>query len=34
MSKALFAFFLFVGLLLLYLTVMLEYQFIAAGFCP
>lgn len=34
MGKAAFAFFFFVGLILLYLTIYLEQQFLATGVCP
>jgi hypothetical protein len=33
MSKVVFVFFFFMGLVLLYLTVLVEYQFVAAGVC-
>ena len=34
MDKVIFAFFFLVGLLLLYLTILLEHQFVIAGMCP
>jgi hypothetical protein len=34
MDKIMFGFFFLVGLLLLYLTIVLEHQFIIAGMCP
>jgi hypothetical protein len=34
MSKLSFVFFFVIGLILLYLTILLEYQFIALGACP
>jgi len=34
MDKVLFVFFFLVGLLLLYLTILLEHQFIVVGMCP
>lgn len=34
MSKAVFIFFLFMGLVLLYLTILVEQQLIVAGICP
>ncbi len=33
MSKAVFVFFFLMGLLLLYLTIVLEHQFVIAGVC-
>lgn len=33
MSKAIFVFFFLMGLLLLYLTIVLEHQFVVAGVC-
>lgn len=33
MSKVVFAFFFLMGLVLLYLTIMVEHQFIVAGIC-
>lgn len=33
MDKALFVFFFVVGLLLLYLTILLEHQFVLVGIC-
>lgn len=33
MSKAVFVFFFLMGLLLLYLTIVLEHQFVVAGLC-
>ena len=32
-SKVVFVFFFFMGLVLLYLTILVEYEFIAAGIC-
>lgn len=34
MRKTTFAFFLFVGVFLLYLTIFLEQQFLAVSICP
>ena len=34
MSKVVFAFFFLMGLVLLYLTIIVEHQFIVAGICP
>ena len=34
MSKVVFAFFFLMGLVLLYLTILVEHQFIVAGICP
>jgi len=34
MSKVVFVFFFLMGLILLYLTILVEHQFIVAGICP
>jgi hypothetical protein len=34
MSKVVFVFFFLMGLVLLYLTILVEHQFIVAGICP
>jgi hypothetical protein len=34
MSKVVFVFFFLMGLVLLYLTIVVEHQFIVAGICP
>ena len=34
MSKIVFVFFFLMGLVLLYLTIVVEHQFIVAGICP
>ncbi len=34
MDKVIFVFFFLMGLLLVYLTIFLEHQFVLAGICP
>jgi hypothetical protein len=34
MSKVVFVFFFLMGLVLLYLTILVEHEFIVAGICP
>ena len=34
MSKVVFAFFFVIGLVLLYLNILVEHQFVIAGVCP